>query len=120
MINQVTVEDVLSGTIRMPYTDKKAWQAAQHDSQSLRRVHAHLTQGTLPSKKAKRIRDVKHYLNISSLDKNGLIVVRKPDPFLHVRELIVVPAEILSGLLTALHIQFKHPTKHQLIKLFDR
>ena len=120
VINQVTVEDVLSGTIRMPYMNKKAWQAAQHDSQTLRRVHAHLTQGTLPSKKAKHIRDVKHYLNISSLDSNGLIVVRKPDPFLHVRELIVVPAEILSGLLTALHIQFKHPTKHQLNKLFDR
>ena len=66
----------------MPYTNKNAWQQAQHDSQSLKRVHAHLTQGTLPSKKAKHIRDVKHYLNISSIDNNGLLVVKKPDPFL--------------------------------------
>ena len=31
-----------------------------------------------------------------------------------------MPEEILSGLLTALHIQFNHPTKYQLGKLFDR
>ena len=37
-----------------------------------------------------------------------------------VRELIVVPVEILPRLLTELHVQFNYPTKHQLNKLFDR
>ena len=120
VVLQLSVEDVMSGTARMPFLNKSAWLSAQHDSTALRRVHAHLTQGTRPSKKARHIRDVKRYLNICSLDNNGLIIVRKPDPFLHQRELIVVPNEILPGLLTALHIQFSHPTKHQLSKLFDR
>ena len=63
---------------------------------------------------------MKRYLTICSLDANGLVIVRKPDPFLHQRELIVVPSEILPGLITALHIQFSHPTKYQLSKVFDR
>ena len=32
----------------------------------------------------------------------------------------MVPSEILPGLITALHIQFSHPTKSQLSKVFDR
>ena len=120
VVKRVTVQDVLSGAVRMPYLNKVAWQAAQHNDSSLRRVHGHLMQGTRPSRKAKHTKDVKQYLRQCSLDSQGLIVVRKPDPYLHERELIVVPEEILSGLLTALHLQFHHPTKFQLGKLFDR
>ena len=120
VVNQITVEDVLSGASRLPFLNKTAWLSAQHDSQVLRRVYAHLTQGTRPSKKAKNIRDVKRYLSICTLDSNGLIIVRKPDPFVHQKDLIVVPHEVLPGLLTALHIQFNHPTRFQMGKLFDR
>ena len=55
-----------------------------------------------------------------SIGSNRLIIVRKPDPYLHTRELIVVPNDILPGLLTEIHIQFGHPSKFQLGKLFDR
>ena len=120
VVRQLTVQDVLSGAVRMPYLNKVAWQAAQQNDSSLRRVHAHLEQGTRPSKKAKRSREVKRYLSMCSFDNHGLIIVKKPDPYLHERELIVVPDEILPGLLTALHIQFNHPTKYQLGKLFER
>ena len=100
----------------MPYLNRVAWKAAQHNDQALRRVHAHLLQGTRPLRKAKHSRDVKQYLRLCSLDDKGLIVVRKPDPYTHERELIVViPEEVLPGLLTALH-----PTKFQLEKLFSR
>ena len=120
VIHQLTVEDVLSGASRLPYLNRTAWLSAQHDSQVLRRVFAHLTQGTRPSKKAKNIRDVKRYLSICSLDDNGLIIVHKPDPFIHKKDLTVVPHKVLPGLLTALHLQFNHPTKFQMGKLFDR
>ena len=86
VVHQVSVEEVISGAVRMPFLNKTAWLSAQHDSTSLRRVYAHLTQGTRPSRKARHIRDVKRYLTICSLDKNGLIVVRKSDPFLHQRD----------------------------------
>lgn len=120
VIREVSVDEVISGTARMPFLNKTAWLSAQHDSSALRRVYAHLTQGTRPSRKARNIRDVKRYLTICSLNDNGLVIVRKPDPFLHQRELIVVPNEILPGLVTALHLQFSHPTKYQLTKVFDR
>ena len=120
VVHQITVEDVMSGATRMPFLNRAAWKSAQHSSTSLRRVFAHLTQGTRPSRKAKHVRDVKRYLAHCSIDNQGLIIVRKSDPFVHHRELIVVPDEILPGLLTALHMQFNHATKHQLTKLFDR
>ena len=34
--------------------------------------------------------------------------------------MIVVPSGIIHGLVTALHLYFKHPKPHQLNKLFDR
>jgi hypothetical protein len=63
---------------------------------------------------------VKRYLSLCSMDNQGLIIVRRSDPFVHHRELIVVPDELLQGLLTAIHLQFNHATKHQMTKLFDR
>ena len=48
VIHQLTVEDVLSGASRLPYLNRTAWFSAQHDSQVLRCVFAHLTQGTRP------------------------------------------------------------------------
>ena len=59
-------------------------------------------------------RDVKHYLSTVSIARNGLLVVRKEEPFAPVRECIVIPRHVLSGLLTALHIKLEHPTSHQL------
>ena len=59
-------------------------------------------------------------LNVATVDNQGLIVVSKADPYTGVRNLIVVPSEILPGLLTALHLRFNHPTKSQLTQLFNR
>ena len=36
------------------------------------------------------------------------------------KDLIIVPRDILSGLITALHLHFNHATKHQLSQLFGR
>ena len=84
------------------------------------RVHAHLTQGTCPAKKAKNLKELRRYLNCASLDSNGVLIVHKQDPFLHQRKLILEPSHILSGVLTALHIYLQHPTGHQLKKVFKR
>ena len=71
-------------------------------------------QGTRPQKKSRNLSDVKHYLQISSVNERGTLVVRKSSAFLQLN-LIVVPQEILVGLISALHIQFDHPTATQLI-----
>ena len=115
-----TVSDVLSGSVSMPYKNTSAWKSAQHDCPDLRKTYAHLTQGTRPSRKSRNIRDLRNYLKVATIDRQGLIVVSKTDPFVGVRNLIVVPAAILPGLLTSLHLRFDHATQSQLTQLFNR
>ena len=120
VVNSVTVDEVLSGTGNMPYLNSSAWVAAQHDCSQLRRTYAHLTQGTRPSRKTRNVKDLRRYLQVSTVNSNGVLVVKKMDPFLHERELIIVPTFVLPGLLTALHLYFGHATSSQLQKVFNR
>ena len=75
----------------------------------LRRVHSHLTQGTRPSKKMTKVNDIKRYLNSVTIARDGLLVVKSKEPF-SVGERIVIPREVLNGILTAIHLQLDHPT----------
>ena len=108
------MEDITTGVIRLPFTSRSAWLSTQSECRDLRRVRAHLKQGTRPSKKLTNVRDVKRYLSSTTLARDGVIVVRHDMPFAPSRELIVVPRQVLDGLLTALHLKLSHPTKHQL------
>ena len=120
VVSSVSTSDVLSGTAKMPYLNATAWKSVQHDCQTLRRTHAHLTQGTRPTKKVKDMRDLRRFLQVASVDNNGLLVVKKSDPFVAQRNLIVVPSAILPGLVTAMHLYFDHATKFQLSKVMSR
>ena len=63
---------------------------------------------------------MKRYLNVATLGKDGLIIVRRDLPFSPTRECIVVPRDVLPGLLTALYIKLGHPTATQLKKVTGR
>ena len=56
------------------------------------------------------MRDVKRYLNVATIAKDGLLVVKRNEPLTPTRECIVVPRQVLEGLLTTLHIQLSHPS----------
>ena len=114
VVTNVSVEDITTGVIRLPFTSRSAWLSTQSECRDLRRVRAHLKQGTRPSKKLTNVRNVKRYLSSTTLARDGVIVVRHDMPFAPSRELIVVPRQVLDGLLTALHLKLSHPTKHQL------
>ena len=86
----------------------------------LRRVKAQLQQGTRPSKKDTRSTNVKRYLNKVTIANDGLLVVKKSDPLCASREAIVVPTQVASGLMTALHIKLDHPTSSELFTIADR
>ena len=120
VVNAVSTSDVLSGTAKMPYLNSSAWKSVQHDCPTLRRLHAHLTQGTRPTKKVKNMRDLRRLLQVASVDSNGLLVVKKSDPFVTQRNQIIVPSTILPGLITAMHLYFDHATKLQLSKIMSR
>ena len=120
VVNAVTISDIIAGSAQLPFLNKNAWKAAQQNCPDMRRAFAHLTQGTKPSRKARHLKHVKKYLNVATVDENGLIIVRKQDPFLHQRSLIVVPYDIMPGIITAMHLYLKHPTCHQLTQVFNR
>ena len=121
VVNIVTVKDILTGDVQMPFMNKSAWRSAQQSCPILRKVYAHLSSGTRPSRKSsKDSRDIKRYMSVCTIDDSGLLVIRKSDPYSTQRSLIAVPKDILHGLVTALHLYFKHPTPHQLQLLFGR
>ena len=99
------MQDVLSGSAKLPFTTRSTWLATQSECADLCRVHAHLRQGTRPSKKVTNARDVKRYLSTVSVARDGVLVVHKEEPFALVRECIVIPRHVLPGLHTALHIK---------------
>ena len=120
VVRAVTVEEVLNGSVRIPFYNKNAWKSAQQSCPALRKTHTYMVNGTRPSRKVKHIADIRRYLEVCTLNSDGLLVCRKSDPYVFQRELIVVPADVLQGLLTALHIYFRHATLHQLKKVFHR
>ncbi len=84
---------------------------------TLKRSSCPLKQGTRPSRKITNFRDVKRYLHIA---KDGLLVVHQADPLTSTRERIIVPHDVLEGLVTTLQIKLVHPSCHQLKKVIAR
>ena len=119
-VRGVTVSEVLDGSVTMPFMNHSAWKKIQQDCPALRRTCAHLSQGTRPPKQRRNAKDIKRYLQVVTLSTNGLLVVRSTVPFAAVRDLIVVPQQIVHGLLTAIHLRFQHPSRCQLKKLFHK
>ena len=120
VVRAVPVRDILDGTGHLPFTSRSAWHATQSECRDLRRTRAHLLQGTRPSKKETRIKSVKRYLSRVSLSSDGLLVVAHTDALSPSREAIVVPEEILPGLLSALHLRLNHPSQTELAKVVRR
>ncbi|VDI80346.1 Hypothetical predicted protein [Mytilus galloprovincialis] len=94
VVRAVSIQDVLNDEFRLPFTTRSAWINIQSECPDLRRTHAHLKQGTRPSKKLTNIKDVKRYLNVASIAKDGLLVVRRCDPLAPPNELIIVPRSV--------------------------
>ena len=114
VVRRAPIDDILAGRSRLPFASRSAWRSAQMEDPDLRRVHAHLSQGTRPSKKATTIKDVKRYLQQATLASDGLIVVQRSVPLSANTDIIVIPRKLTHGLLTALHLKLDHPTRHQL------
>ena len=120
VVMSVSTADILSGSATLPFVNRKAWAKTQSESYDLRRTRAHLTQGTRPSNKETSIKAVKQYLNRVTLASDGLIVFNRTDPFSPPRECIVVPRDILHGLVMALHLRLGHPSTNEMSKVFKR
>ena len=76
----IAVSDVLNGSIKLPFISRVAWIETQKDCPDIRRAVSHLRQGTRPSKKETSINDVKRYLNVASVARDGLLIVPFDEP----------------------------------------
>ena len=113
-VRPISVYDVLSGKTSLPFISCSAWLQLQLESPDLRRVHSHLKQGTRLSKKLTNIKDVKHYLNLVSISRDGLLILKRDEPFAASRECVVIPRSVVDGFLAALHVKLDHPFRHQM------
>ena len=114
VVRSVHVQDIIDNQNRLPFTTRSAWLAIQSECPDLRRTHAHLKQGTRPSKKSTNVKDIERYLSVASISRDGMLVVRRNDPLVPSTELIIIPRSVLDGLITALHIKLDHLSRHQL------
>ena len=80
VVRHISTHDVVDGSIKLPFTSRSAWLSIQSECSDLRQTHAHLKQGTCPSKKLTNIKDIQRYLGVSSIGKDGLLVVRRNEP----------------------------------------
>ena len=121
VVASISVDDVLSGSVHLPYVNKKAWIEVQSECPDLKSVVKYLRNGTTPGKKGRNLRLVRRYISSKVvLSPEGTLVVRHVEPLQPVRERIVVPQQVLYGVLAALHLRLNHPTNHQMHKVFQR
>ena len=119
-IYSISAKDVINGTDKLPFTTRSTWLALQSECRDLRRTCAHLKQGTRPSRKSTDVKDVKRYLQVASIAHDGLLIVKKSDPLETPRECILVPRQIVHGLLQSLHIKLNHPSRYQFKAVIQR
>ena len=120
VVRSCSVKDVLQSTAPVPFCSRSGWYELQLLDQSLRRTSASLKQGTKPSRKEVDIQDVKRYLHVAKIARDGLLVVENHSPVLGKTERIIVPRMYIHGLLECLHLKLDHPSKSQLRQVFCR
>ena len=98
------------------------WRDIQQTCPDLRRAHALLTaEGSKLSPKVKGARDLRSYLRECTVNKEGLLVVKKPISFQATpAELIVIPQAYVYNCAKVLHVKFNHPSHAQLKMQFGR
>jgi len=114
------VQDVLLGSVRQSLTSCSVWLAVQAECADPLCTHAHLVQGTRSSRKTTNVNVVKMYLDVATIASDGLLIFKHSEAFMPVCKCIIIPCQVLDGLLTALHIQLNHPTSHQLKNIVKR
>ena len=121
VVATIKVSDVLEGRVSLPFINKGSWVEIQELCSDLRHVFKFIRNGTTPGKKGRNLREVKRYMSSKVvISREGALVVRQIQPFNDAAERIVVPQQVLHGILTVLHLRLCHPTAYQLNKVFNR
>ena len=77
VVRKTNVEKILAGHEPVPFATRSSWKNLQLECQDLRRVHAHLSQGTRPTAKKTKSTVVKRFLRNAKVARDGLLVVKQ-------------------------------------------
>ena len=126
-VNSISVQDILSGTVRPPLTEKPAWIRIQKEDDTHNKLFHLINSGGLqPEKKLRGHMDLKLLYNkyrkgLLKIDASGLIVVQHIDPASGKEyEAISVPKNVYPAVIQSLHIKLCHPSKNQMHKFVHR
>ena len=113
---------VMGAVIAEPHIASAAgWREMQRTDGDLRQACSILTTGTKLSAKKKHTGDVKKYLRLCKVNKEGLLVVERQMPFqARPAELIVIPRSYAPNICRIIHNKLDHPVPNQMKKLFNK
>ena len=127
VVNNISVQDILSGKVKPPLTEKPAWLHIQKNDDIHNKLFKLIMSGGLqPERKLKNHTDLKLMYNMYTkgtlkLDSSGLIVIRHIDPSSGQEyDAISVPRRLYPSILHALHIRLNHPSRNQMQRYVQR
>ena len=126
-VAQVTVEEIETGKVKIPFTEKFGWLKIQKEDRLHRELRKLILSGQTPEKKRtnfhftqlKRMYNL-YRVGLLKIDNGGLIIIRHVDLKGDEFDAVSVPEEMYPGLITALHIKLYHPSRQQLQRLASR
>ena len=124
-IRTVSINDVHSGSVPMPFYQRKTWLNLQGSDSVHAKLKHLITMGQSPEKrKTKGDAKLKLLYNLFvkgdlRIEKDGLIMV-KTKARVNDDWAISVPPALFPGIAQALHIRFSHPSKLQLCNILAR
>ena len=113
---------IMGAVLAEPHIASAAgWREMQRADGDLRQACSIITSGTKLSAKKKHAGDVKKYLRLCKVNKEGLLIVEKTMPFqARPSELIVIPRAYAPNICRLIHIKLDHPLPSQMKKLFSK
>ena len=114
-----TVANIDSGALSIPFTQTSGWKNIQEADNTLAKLKLHIGGGTIPIRRIRGSSELKKlytlFLQVKiTLDNKGMVVYSLRDTVGNIKNLIVVPGPILKGLVMALHIECKCPSRKEL------
>ena len=126
-LNAIQVQDILSGNVTIPFTQKQSWIDAQNRDKTHILLKELISTSQAPEKKKTKDENTKLKLLFNlyregklKVHKDGLVTVTHTDTSGSQYQAISVPTALYPGLIHALHFKLSHPSKLQLSKLASR
>ena len=127
LVASISVNDILNGSVTMPFTQRAAWIKVQADDRIHKLLRKLIETSGIPERKkttgdytqVKRLHNL--YRNGQlKIDSDGLISVLHMDASGNENKVISVPHTFFPGLVHSLHIKLNHPSKAQMQRLLSR